>query len=89
MKIGFWIDIWRLAPLETSGSSEGFLLIPRDIPLDLYIAALIRFPLPEGEAGVRVFEARLSSCFQNPLTSILSPLSARGEADFIGDLYTK
>jgi hypothetical protein len=51
MKIGFTIGIWNLAPLGTTGSSEGLVLMPRDISLDLYIAALIRLSLPKGEVG--------------------------------------
>jgi hypothetical protein len=40
MKIGFTIGIWCLALLGTSGSSEDLVLMPRDMLLDLYIAAL-------------------------------------------------
>jgi len=40
MKIGCAIGIWYLPRLETSGSLEALVLMPRDIPLDLYIAAL-------------------------------------------------
>ena len=89
MKIGFTIGIWYLAPLEITGSSEGLMLMPRDIPLDLYIAALIRLSLPEGEGRVRVFGRESRPVFRrlhfNPL-----PFSARGETTgFSALLYTK
>ena len=90
MKIGFTIGIWYLAPLRTTGSSEGLVLMPRDIPLDLYIAALIHLSLPEGEGRVGVLGRESRPVFRPPHFNPL-PFSARGEAtgDFFGAFIHK
>ena len=90
MKIGFTIAIWFVARFEISGSFEGLVLMPRDIPLDLYIAASIHLSLPEGEGRVRVLGRESPPVFRPPHFNPL-PFSARGEAtgDFFGAFVHK